>query len=154
MTIASSDAPILRLIDLGLALPAVAMAALIFVVWIAMYVQRFAEMADKRIDPQQLADPIRALKLLERRSAADNFRNLFELPTLFFAAVAIALAVEAESDPLLWPAWLLVALRAAHSVIHITYNRVLHRFVAYALGALALAWLWIALTLQLLGFAP
>lgn len=150
MTIASSDAPILRLIDLGLALPAVAMAALIFVVWIAMYVQRFAEMADKRIDPQQLADPIRALKLLERRSAADNFRNLFELPVLFYFALVVAALTAQVTPAVLGLAWAFVALRAVHSAIHCGYNKVMHRFWAFLLGAVALLALWLRLAWGLL----
>jgi hypothetical protein len=39
-------------------------------------------------------------------------------------------------------AWIYVGLRAVHSVIHLTYNNVLHRLTAYALSNLALAVLW------------
>lgn len=39
-------------------------------------------------------------------------------------------------------AWAYVALRAVHSVIHITYNGVTHRLVAFALSNVVLIALW------------
>jgi hypothetical protein len=35
-------------------------------------------------------------------------------------------------------AWWFLAFRVLHSVIHCTYNKVLHRFAAYFVSALAL----------------
>jgi hypothetical protein len=39
---------------------------------------------------------------------------------------------------------LYVVLRAAHSFIHCTYNRVMHRFAAFGSGFLLLVGLWVA----------
>lgn len=43
----------------------------------------------------------------------------------------------------------MVALRAAHSLIHVTYNRVLHRFVAWMLGAAWLFGMWVCFVFEL-----
>jgi len=45
-------------------------------------------------------------------------------------------------------AWIYVALRCVHSFIHLTYNRVIHRFVVYALSAVVLFVLWGTLGVQ------
>jgi hypothetical protein len=40
-------------------------------------------------------------------------------------------------------AWTYVALRAIHSIIHLSYNRVVHRLVAYALSNFVLLAFWV-----------
>jgi hypothetical protein len=42
-------------------------------------------------------------------------------------------------------AWLYVALRVAHSLIHLTYNNVMHRLIAFAVSNPVLAGLWFTL---------
>ena len=37
-----------------------------------------------------------------------------------------------------------MALRALHSLIHVTYNRVTHRFLAYVASTLLLFGMWVA----------
>ena len=38
--------------------------------------------------------------------------------------------------------WAYVGLRYVHSLVHCTYNRVMHRFIAYAASCLVLMLLW------------
>ncbi|HNR92928.1 MAG TPA: MAPEG family protein [Dokdonella sp.] len=131
--------------------PVLAMVGLTLVVWIALFVQRLGEMRRRRIDPQRLASAAAATALLEDRRAADNFRNLFELPVLFLVAALAALATQVVDAVLVGLAWTFVALRAVHSLVHCSYNRVMHRFIAYLLSSLVLwvmwvklAWVWLA----------
>jgi hypothetical protein len=129
-------------------LPMLAQVLLTFLVWIYLYVTRLAEMGRKDIDPQRLASRSAGQALLtESAGPADNFRNLFELPVLFFLAVVLALVLLIQDDLLVQLAWAFVALRAVHSLIHCTYNRVLHRFVAYAASSLVLLLMWVRLGL-------
>jgi hypothetical protein len=129
-------------------LPMLAQVGLTFLVWIYLYVTRLAEMGRKDIDPQRLASRSAGQALLtESAGPADNFRNLFELPVLFFLAVVLALVLLIQDDLLVQLAWAFVALRAVHSLIHCTYNRVLHRFVAYAASSLVLLLMWVRLGL-------
>lgn len=46
-------------------------------------------------------------------------------------------------------AWSFVALRTAHSLIHVTYNRVVHRFAVYVLGTLCVFAMWALFAFQL-----
>jgi len=128
-------------------LPLLAMVGLVFVVWITMFVRRVDEMRRRRIDVEQLATSAEITRLLDDRRAADNFRNLFELPVLFFAGVLAAVATGAVDAVLVGLAWAFVALRAVHSLVHCTYNRVMHRFLAYLASAIVLLAMWVRLAL-------
>ena len=48
-------------------------------------------------------------------------------------------------------AWSYVVLRVAHSMIHCTYNRIVHRFTAFALSNVILVALWVSLGIQVAG---
>ena len=130
--------------------PAVAMAALTFVVWLRMYVSRIGQMKRERIHPQSVATSAQATARLTDSRAADNFRNLFELPVLFYLAVVVAAQAGLVTTTVLALAWLFVALRVAHSWIQCTYNKVMHRFYVYCAGGFALWLLWGVLGYRLL----
>ena len=126
-------------------LPGFAMVLLTAIVWWRMYAMRIAEMKRARIHPQKIATSAQAAALLSDTRAADNFRNLFELPVLFYFGLAIADRLDRVDSVSVGLAWLFVALRIVHSAIHVTYNRVMHRFIAYVAGAVVLWALWLYL---------
>jgi hypothetical protein len=131
-------------------LPALAMVALTFVVWWVMYFQRLAQMRRERIHPQAVAVSAQAAARLSDTRGSDNFRNLFELPVLFYLALVVAFVTVQVNAATLGLAWAFVALRVAHSAIQCTYNQVMHRFFAYLFGGLALWSLWAVLAWGLL----
>ncbi|MDQ3204983.1 MAG: MAPEG family protein [Pseudomonadota bacterium] len=131
-------------------LPALAMVVLTFFVWWRMYFMRLGQMRRDRIHPQTVASSGQAAALLTDSRAADNFRNLFELPVLFYLALVVAHQTDLVTPALLVLSWLFVILRAVHSAIQCTYNKVMHRFLAYAIGGLVLWILWGLLGLGLL----
>lgn len=64
---------------------------------------------------------------------------------MLFYVLCIAIAATGGSTPaLVAAAWAYVALRALHSLIHVTYNRVVHRFLVYVTSTLLLFGMWIA----------
>jgi hypothetical protein len=128
--------------DTRIFLPALAMAALTFIVWLQMYFARIGEMKRERIHPQSVATSPQMAALLKDTRAADNFRNLFELPVLFYLALVIIALTGQVSALTLALAWLFVALRILHSAIHCSYNKVMHRFKAYLAGGIVLWLLW------------
>ena len=89
----------------------------------------------------------------EKRAA--NQRNQFELPVLFYAAVAFALLTKGVDFLMLVLAWLFVLSRIAHAAIHVGPNRVRWRSPVFALGLLILAGMWLKLFFHVLtgGFA-
>ena len=131
-------------------LPALAMVVLTFAVWWQMYFARVGQMRRERIHPQKVATSAQATALLTDSRAADNFRNLFELPVLFYLALVVADRLEMVDGISVSLAWAFVLLRVVHSAIHVTYNRVMHRFAAYVAGSLVLWLLWGYLAVGLL----
>ena len=130
-------------------LPCAAMVGLTAVVWVKLYADRLGEMRAKRIDPQALASA-RATAELERPQAAENFRILFEVPVLFYV-LCVALVLNGGSTPgFVRAAWGYVALRVVHSLIHVTYNRVTHRFLVYVASTLLLFGAWAAFVARIL----
>ena len=128
--------------DNALLLPAIAMVGLTFLVWCRLYVERLGQMRRLRVHPQQVASAAQMAARIPDSRASDNFRNLFELPVLFYLALWVASASGQGGAVVLGLAWAFVALRAVHSLVHCTSNRVMHRFYAYLGGALALWALW------------
>ncbi|MGH8134935.1 MAG: MAPEG family protein [Steroidobacteraceae bacterium] len=124
-------------------LPCTAMVLVTALVWIKLYADRLGEMRKKHISPQSLATVYAAAGKLENTQAADNFRNLFEVPVMFYV-LCVAIAITGGSTPgLMLAAWIFVGLRALHSLIHVSYNRVVHRFLVYAASTLLLFGMWV-----------
>lgn len=113
---------------------------------------RVQEMRQKRVHPQAVTTSLKMAARLENVQAADNFRNLFEVPVLFYTLAAVALATSHTPTWLVYGAWLFVALRALHSLIHCTYNRVMHRFGAFLTSFALLVGLWVTFVLTLPGW--
>lgn len=122
-----------------------AMVLLTFAVGLRMLYVRAAEMREMRIHPQGVATSIQTAAKLLNVQAADNFRNLFEAPVLLYALVAIAMAAGYTPQWLAYGCWTYVTLRVAHSFIHCTYNRVMHRFTVFGTSFLILVGMWVAL---------
>lgn len=61
-----------------------------------------------------------------------NFMNLLEVPVLFYVTGVIAFLAGQVDDLVMGLAWTYVALRLGHSVVHLSYNNVLHRLVLFA----------------------
>jgi hypothetical protein len=131
-------------------LPALAMAALTFVVWSRMFFSRIGQMKRERIHPQAVATSAQSAARLTDSRAADNFRNLFELPVLFYLSLVIAAMTAQVTALTLALAWAFVATRVLHSCIQCSYNKVMHRFRAYVAGGLLLWTLWAVIGVGLL----
>ena len=78
------------------------------------------------------------------------FRNQLELPVLFYVLAALALATRMADLPLVVLAWLFVAMRIVHAVIHVTHNHVRARFFAYVAGYAALVAMWVYFAVRVL----
>lgn len=125
--------------------PVLAMMMLTFVVWVYMYVRRIGFITRSRLSPAQLAIPghLASVSPASVANPSDNFRNLFEMPVLFYA-LALWLAFMNRVDAAyLVAAWTFVGFRALHSAVHCSVNIVLLRFYLYLVSSLAL-WFMVA----------
>ena len=71
-----------------------------------------------------------------------NLMNLLEVPVLFYVVALTFHVTQQVTAVAVALAWLFVALRIAHSLVHLTYNNVLHRLVPFALANFTLIGLW------------
>jgi len=124
--------------------PFFGMILLTLIVWIALYVRRIGYLKRNRIHAQKVSTPDKVVDVIPEhvQYPAYNFRNLLELPVLFYV-LCLYLYVSGNVDSLyVIAAWLFVALRAVHSTIQCTTNIVMQRFTAYMAGAVVL-WLMV-----------
>jgi hypothetical protein len=127
-------------------LPMLVLAGWTMLVWVWMYATRLPAMSRAGIDGTKLVgstgkslrDQLVAAGEERASWVADNYNHLLEQPTLFYAT-ALALAVMGESGSLaINLAWGYAGLRIAHSLVQILSNRVLVRFLVFALASLCL----------------
>lgn len=136
--------------NVAILLPSAALVGLTLVVALVMYSRRIAEMRARRIAPQSIALSAQAAAAFQDTRAADNFRNLFELPVLFYVLCVALAAAGLVGTLYVVAAWVFVALRVLHSLIHCGYNRVMHRFRVFTAGMIVLFVMWGAFVWDLL----
>lgn len=120
-------------------LPFVGTMLLTMVVWFYMYAWRIPFILRNKLTPQQLT-PIELARLSPAAVAnpSDNLKNLFELPTIFYAAVLYVYTTQQVDGLYLGAAWVFFSFRVLHSAVHCTFNLVPLRFWLYAVSAVAL----------------
>jgi hypothetical protein len=119
--------------------PFFAMVLLTITVWVYMYSRRIPFITSNKIRPDELAIPGKLAQISPPSvsNPSDNFKNLFEVPVLFYALV-LYLFVTKQVDVLyVNTAWIFFGFRALHSVVHCTFNAVMLRFYLYLFATLA-----------------
>lgn len=123
-------------------LPPAALAFLTGFVWLRLGSDRLGELRSRRIHPQQVATAKQMAEKLEKTQSADHFRNLFEVPVLFYVLCGYLAITGYTSLLLLACAWGFVFLRALHTYIHLTHNTVVRRFQAFVASTIVLYVMW------------
>ena len=136
--------------DPAIFLPAVAMVALTVAVVFRMFFERQRQVRSDGIHMRDIPSSSQMATRFVDTRAADNYRNLFEMPVLFYLALGVAYATSQVSPLVLALAWGYVIFRMLHSYIHCTYNRVMHRFYAFLASNVLLWGMWVVLAVGLL----
>jgi hypothetical protein len=118
--------------------PFFAIVLLTFAVWIYMYVRRIRFITSLKISPKDLAIPGKLAQISppEVSNPSDNFKNLFEIPVLFYALVLYFYATKQVDVWYVNAAWIFVAFRLLHSIVHCTFNLIMLRFYLYLFSSL------------------
>lgn len=122
--------------------PMVALATLTFAVLLLIPVRRFRAGIAGQIKYDDFKYGESARVPPEVGIPNRNMMNLLELPMLFYVACLTYLVIGRVNEFALALAWIYVGLRVAHSAIHVTYNRVRHRLIAFALSNVVLVMFW------------
>lgn len=125
-----------------------AQGALVFALIAVMYQRRVPRIMDGRVKIRDIALDKSGWPD-DARLASNAYENQFELPVLFFVAgIALVWLGATWFEAVL--AWLFVASRAVHALIHATTNRVRRRFLAFVAGVAVIAVLWIDFGVRIL----
>lgn len=136
--------------DKAIFLPPAALVALTFAVALLLVRARFRAAYRGQVTPKDFRYGESERVPPEARLPSRNYLNLLEMPLLFYVACVILYAIGAVDAAGLALAWAYVACRALHSLIHLTYNNVLHRLAAFAASSVVLLVIWIRLVLAVL----
>jgi hypothetical protein len=125
--------------------PVVALVAWTFIVLLLIPIARFRSAAKGEVaaDDFKYGESERvpgAVSIPNR-----NYMNLLELPVLFYVGCVLLYVVGNVSATSLALAWSYVALRVVHSLIHLTYNTLMHRLTAFVVSNIVLGGLWVSL---------
>jgi hypothetical protein len=123
--------------------PFVATMLLTIVVWVYMYGRRLPFIFSSGLEPRQMT-PLELARLSPPRvsNPSDNLKNLFELPTVFYAVILFLFATRQVDPMYLGTAWVFFLFRLVHSAVHCTFYFIPLRFVLYVISAGAL-WLMV-----------
>ncbi|MDH5183311.1 MAG: MAPEG family protein [Gammaproteobacteria bacterium] len=129
--------------SLSILYPFLAMVGLTLLVWVWMYITRTRVVITGRLgmDDFQSAGQKEPFPS-DVRYAGENFSNLFEMPVLFYALSILLYITHTVTETQITLAWWYVAFRAVHSLIHCSYNKVLHRLSIYLISSLVLWGMW------------
>jgi len=129
--------------------PVFAMFLLVATVLLRMRSMRFGAVARKEVHVSHYkaydGDEPEALRVI-----ANHFRNLFEVPVLFYVGTLMIYVTHQVTWWLIGCAWVYVSLRYAHSYVHLTSNHIVTRFGLYFASCFVLAVMWATLLVRLL----
>ena len=116
--------------------PVLAQVGLSLVTLLILYAYRIPALAIAKPSNEILQDPRSLDKLPKQaRFAGQNYNHQFEAPVLFYVLCIVAMVAGLGDGTTVTIAWAYVALRVVHSIVHITYNRVMHRFAVFSLSS-------------------
>jgi hypothetical protein len=119
--------------------PLIATMLLTLVVWAYMYGRRLPFIFLSGLDPKQMTPSELARRSPPRVSnPSDNLKNLFELPTVFYALALYLYVTHRVDGAYVAAAWGFFGFRVLHSAVHCTFNFIPLRFFLYVVSAGAL----------------
>jgi len=136
--------------DKAILLPSIAMALLTLSLILFMGLHRLHAVRTRRVHIRFFR-AFRGGELPEDLHLVNrHVHNHFELPPLFHVALVATYAAGAVTPLAVALGWAFFATRCVHTLIHLTYNDVNHRFLAYGAGVMIVAALWIHLLANVL----
>jgi hypothetical protein len=103
------------------------------------------KLGDVALDNSRWPDDVRKIN--------NNYNNQFELPVLFYAILPLMVLLVKVDWLQVTLAWVFLASRILHSVIHTGSNAIMQRGGAFVVGfvAIGLMWAWFGLRMFVIG---
>jgi hypothetical protein len=132
---------------LSLIYPMAAMALLTVFVLVRLFRSRISAVRTGQIDSTYFRLYQGTDEPETTRKVSRHFTNLFEAPTLFYAACLAGMIAGIAGPVFLALAWGYVAARSIHAVVHLGGNRLRKRIVAYFVSWIFLSAMWVTLVI-------
>jgi hypothetical protein len=130
--------------------PTITLAALSFVVIVWVAVARAGYMKKTPPRPEDFATGEAAMRYFQPvEMPANNLRNLFEAPVLFYALVPLLLITHQASHVQVILAWVYVTLRVIHTVAHVVLGKVSVRAPPFWVSVIVLMAMWIGFAIDI-----
>ncbi len=120
--------------------PLMALVLWTFVMWAWLYATRIPAIRKNKIvmDSQRPGGELLSQLPAEVRWKADNYNNLMEQPTLFYAVALTLALLDADAGLNMGLAWLYVGLRVVHSLVQAIVNIIIIRFAIFMAASFVL----------------
>jgi len=125
-------------------IPVFLQVLLTFGILFALGFMRYQSVSKRTVHPKDyvlMTDQDKWPIMIQRLGRA--FHNQLEMPILFYVWAVLVLVTEVQSQLLLNLAWVYVGLRYLHALVHIAYNKVVHRFAVFIVSSLVLLGMWV-----------
>jgi hypothetical protein len=119
--------------------PFFATILLTLIVWVYMYFRRISFITTSKISSRDIATPGALAQISPPgvSNPSDNLKNLFEIPTIFYALVLYLFVTNQVDSVYVTAAWIFCGFRTLHSAVHCTFNLIMLRFYLYLFSTLA-----------------
>ena len=129
--------------------PFIALMLLTILVWIYMYWQRLRFIFSSELSATEMTPAVLARVSPPKVSnTSDNLKNLFEIPTIFYALALYLNATQSVDSTYVVLAWGFFAFRVMHTIVHCTFNYIPLQFALYVVSSLSL---WVMVVRAALG---
>ena len=118
--------------------PFFATLGLTLAVWVYLYARRIPFIRSLGDVDLSVPGEFARLSPASVSNPSDNFKNLFELPVLFYALCLYLFATGQVDGAHVAAGWVFALFRVLHSAVHCTFNHVMLRFNLYLVSSLAL----------------
>ncbi|MGI9286589.1 MAG: MAPEG family protein [Pseudomonadales bacterium] len=109
---------------------------LTIIVWLVTLASRLNYFLKQGVDPNGIRTQDRLVAALPdfAKYPSDNFKNLFEVPVLFYVICAYLFMTQTVDATHITCAWVFCIGRYAHSLVQCTFNNVNVRFLVYLIS--------------------
>ena len=129
----------------ALVLPMASLVGLTFIIMFWMLYLRVQAVRTRQLSPRYFKLNKGGDVPARLEAVTQNFNNLLEITILFYIVCVLAMLMNKNLDTFVNLAWAYVIFRVVHSVIHTSYNHILHRLAAFTASCIVLLSMWIDL---------
>ena len=129
--------------------PMAALITLTFAVFLTLPFLRFVAVRSKKVSGKFYRLMQGATEPDLPAAFSQNYKNLLKTPVLFYAVCLLLIVLNRIDQFFIVLAWVYVGSRVIHTLVHVSYNHVLHRLTIFSASCAVLGIMWARLVINL-----